>query len=228
MAKLAFLVLCFIFAPVFTYAQNPGEADIVIVKETPNAIYEGSSEHNRIGKKYQLSLMPVGVGPAFVIWTGLNFGYSVDRNSLFLLSLNDLNKYSRTCTGDYTCGISGSSLAVSYKKFVNNSFYFTSGASYRKIKYNESENFGSVSDYAIDFEGNAIALDFSIGNQWQWQNFTLGCDWIGGSLPISNRIETENITGNLSNGQTNLDDRKNMYFETFSLSALNFYIGASF
>lgn len=227
MPKLVFLFICFIFGPVFTYAQN-SEEDFVIIKEAPNAIYEGSSEHNRIGKKYQLSVMPLGSGPAFVTWQGLNFGYSKDRNNVFLLSLNNINKNSQTCTGSFSCGISGSSLAVSYKKFVSNSFYFLSGLSYREVKFNFSENFGSILDYASDFEGSAIALDISIGNQWQWENFTLGCDWIGGSLPITNHIKTQNVSGNLSYGLSSLDNKKNMYLEKFTLSGLNFYMGASF
>lgn len=228
MSKFDFLVFCFVLSPVVTYAQSSSETDVVIVKETPNAIYEGSSEHNRIGKKFHLSLMPIGVGPAFAFWTGFNAGYSIDRNNSILLSVNNLNKQSETCTGDISCSISGNSLSASYKRFVSNSFYFIGGASYRQVKYAKAENFGSISDYAYDFDGNGIALDFSIGNQWHWQNFTMGCDWIGGSIPVANRIETENISGNLSYGQSSLDDRKKMYFESFSLRALNFYIGANF
>lgn len=227
MPKLVFLFICFIFFQDIAYAQNSEEA-FVIIKEGPNAIYEGSSEHNRIDKKYQISVMPLGVGPAFVSWQGINFGYSKDRNNVFLLSFNNIIKNSQTCTGSFSCDISGSLLAANYKKFVNNSFYFLSGVSYREVKFNFSENFSSFFDYTSDFEGKAIALDISIGNQWQWKNFTLGCDWIGGSLPITNHIKTQNVSGNLSYGQSNLDNKKNMYLEKFSLSGLNFYMGASF
>lgn len=222
------LILTSVLIYSFANAQSAPSNDVVIIKEQPNAIYEDSSEHNRMNKTYQFTVMPIGVGPGYVMWSGLNFGYILDRNSVLMLSLGSLNKQSRTCTGAMSCGISGNSIAMSYKKFTGNTFYFTNTLNYRNVKYKEAENFGNPSDYDYNFEGNALSLDFSIGNQWQWHNFTMGCDWIGVSIPVSNSTKNENISGDTASAQTSIDDHKGYFLESFSFRSLYFYIGASF
>lgn len=212
----------------FANAQSAPLNDVVIVKEQPGTIYEDSSEHNRMNKKYQFTLMPIGFGPGYVMWSSLNFGYFLDRNSALMLSVGNLNRQSRTCTGAMSCDISGNSISMSYKKFTGNTFYFNNTLNYRIVKYKEAENFGNPSDYDYSFEGNALSLDFSIGNQWQWQNFTMGCDWIGVSIPVSSSTKNETLSGDAASAHSSIDDHKGYFLESFSFRSLYFYIGASF
>jgi hypothetical protein len=139
-----------------------------------------------------------------------------------------VNKKSRSCSGDLSCSVSGQSLGLGIKNFIANSFYYTGSLNYRQIEYSEAENFGSIYDYAYDFSGNATTGDFSIGNQWHWQNFTLGCDWIGLSVPLASSIDSETVSGNIAEAQDNLDYAQSNFLKSFTVRLLNFYLGASF
>lgn len=223
MSKLAFLFLCFIFNP--AYAQSSGEADLVIVKETPNAIYEDSSEHNRINKKFQMTFLAVGAGSLPGTVGGANLGYFFDRNSLINLSYMRVRQSSYSCSGSVTCSADGNEFAVSYKKFATNSFYYTLGLGRKEVEYNKAEVPGGAVHYR--FNGNAIGAEISVGNQWQWKNFTLGCDWIGFNFPLTHKVESEESSGDPWD-QDDLESRKEELLEKVMPLALRFYLGASF
>ena len=104
-------------------------------------------------------------------------------------------------------------LSAGIKKFVGNSFYVKPEAYYRKQKYVAQ----TVNDYSELLSARAgeytdIGLSVKIGNQWQWESFTIGCDWIG----LNQTVSTIEESGNLKDS------------DIPTLSALNFYMGASF
>jgi hypothetical protein len=225
MPKLSFLVSCFIFCLLSTYAQAEDKADIVIIKEAPKVIYENSSEHNRMGKNLQATLIAVGFGPVAGPVTGVNLSYIIDRNSLVNLSYVKLAQSAYTCSGSIACAATGNAVTLSYKSFVSNSFYYTVGIGRREAGYNEAEVPSGTTSYT--FTGSSIGAEISIGNQWQWKNFTLGCDWIGYNFPLSHKIDSEESSGDIWD-VTNLDSREKTFLANNTPLALRFYLGASF
>lgn len=104
-------------------------------------------------------------------------------------------------------------LSAGAKKFFGNSFYVKPEAYYRKQKLvTETKHTYSrlTSSRAGDYTD--VGLSLKIGNQWQWENFTIGCDWIGMSQTVSMIQENGNLEGS----------------DIPTLTALNFYMGASF
>ena len=108
----------------------------------------------------------------------------------------------------------GTVYSMDVKIFTGNSFYVKPGIYYRKQTdvlswiYNSSADNWAANEKA---EIEDIGINFRIGNQWQWDNFTLGCDWIGLSRTVSKLSETGNTEDLEVSG-----------------AALNFYLGLSF
>jgi hypothetical protein len=225
MSKLAFLIVSFISVPFFAHSQIAEENNVVIIKETPNAVYENSSEHNRIDKNFEASVIAVGFGPVPGTVGGFTFGYYLNRNSLINLSYVKVRQSAYSCSGSIGCTASGNAIALSYKRFASNSFYYTLGLSRREAGYRETEEPSGVTAYK--FNGYALGGEVSIGNQWQWKNFTLGCDWIGFNFPLGYTIESEESSGN-SWDVADLESRKKAFLDTTLALGLHFYVGASF
>ena len=62
-------------------------------------------------------------------------------------------------------------VTLQYKRFTDNSFYLAPEIFY--LNYTEKFN------RSKDDELTGMGLGLRLGNQWQWDNFTLGCDWVG-------------------------------------------------
>ncbi len=108
----------------------------------------------------------------------------------------------------------GFAFSINYKKFVSNTFYIRPSLYYRsqKIVISTTEILGALTDKEAGSVHDA-GVSFRIGNQWQWDRFTLGCDWVG----ISQTLAVFERSGNLK------DDS----FKS-ALSLVNFYLGVSF
>lgn len=66
-------------------------------------------------------------------------------------------------------------ISAEYKHFVGNSFYWASNFVYLKQDYVDDDYF--VKQYNSFYRGFGAGV--RIGNQWSWEHFTIGCDWIG-------------------------------------------------
>jgi hypothetical protein len=69
---------------------------------------------------------------------------------------------------------------------------------------------------------------FAIGNQWQFENFLIGCDWIGLNVPVSESISKDKVVSNYSYDITSHNSDRDRLFKNTTGSLLSFYIGASF
>jgi hypothetical protein len=98
------------------------------------------------------------------------------------------------------------------KRFYGNSFYTQIGISYLNSKFDD------YSGHSISKPNNGIVKrsyagvsgNIRIGNQWQWDNLTIGCDWVG----VSKHKEIEkdlNVKG-----------------PNITVTTLNMYMGLSF
>jgi len=184
--------------------------NVSIVKAPTKAIFEGSSEHNRIGKKFSVVAQLFGAGPSNSGSQGLSASYFLSRNTQVLIEA--MGNSSNVGFWGSRYEVKTNSAGVHLKHFTGNSFYLRTGIDYRTVdyKYNYNSIFGS--DYYVkrSFKGNSLAAALAIGNQWQWGNFTLGCDWIGLSAPVASTVYDEKLEGNIDSYDRNKqeDDRK--------------------
>ena len=95
-------------------------------------------------------------------------------------------------------------ISFQYKRFLSNSFYVSPEVTYLKFEQSE-DNYYPDQDNEF-YRG--FGIGFRIGNQWHFENFIIGCDWVGlGKLLVATE-DTDNL---------------NSY-----ATLLNTYIGCSF
>ncbi len=224
MKHVSFIAISFLLG--FSALASTGEPEnVLVVKAEPQVVYEGSSEHNRMNKMYVLtgemgfSVAPMGSG-------GVNAGYYLDRNSVAQasyaggsLKLTDFNI--RTKTG-----------SVLYKRFLGNSFYLRAGPGYREIELQYDNWLSSPYFKSNGFKdvgvSRSLVADVAIGNQWQWENFTLGCDWVGAMIPIADLGSQVRTDGFSDAEKRDVNDQWDRLQKITSSQLLRFYIGASF
>ena len=114
----------------------------------------------------------------------------------------------------YRESYSSYSLGADYTSFVGNSFYSRAGLHYRAVK-RQNESLRTAEENYRD-----IHLRVSIGNQWQWSNFTLGVDWIGFNTRV---YEISDL--NMSDWDYLADGDELL---TFNLNLLQLNLGLSF
>lgn len=105
------------------------------------------------------------------------------------------------------------------KLFAGNSFYFRFEGYYHWNEYEDSSISSQGQFYQVKYEDYGVAS--GIGNQWQYDWFSFGIDWIGFGLKLGESKEEENFTPDLFTAIFEPD-------EDFYLYLVNFYIGASF
>lgn len=102
-----------------TEDKTESENDVKIVKD--NTVFEDSSAHHRMNKKFAAWLQLWGVGPSLSASGALAFGYYHTRNDiLFLEVTGGSGGYSTWDGSEYN--IDTSSIGVHWKHFTGNSF----------------------------------------------------------------------------------------------------------
>jgi hypothetical protein len=199
-----------------------------------------SNEALRSNKSYSVTL-GIGVRTSDLNEFGLGLSYFLSPQSLVTLTFTDLDgsikeKADGQIDGQnvyfvgVTTEVEGSAFALSYKQFFSDTFYLEGGLDYAKAsgKFKISkEIFASTTDATTDVgHYTKLSAMIQIGNQWQWQNFTLGTSWLGMLLPLA---WTEEYTDADFLGTTPNSAKK---FEKASAetqyTALRFYLGWSF
>mgnify|MGYP007022322524 CR=1 FL=1 len=120
------------------------------------------------------------------------------------------------------------------KHFLGNSFYLTAGGGVRELQGNfiipEDYLLSSVIDEGF-MRSRDFVLNTGIGNQWQWDMFTVGVEWVGLSIPVHNTQLTIDTIDREPNppisfrrdAKAFLDDTTQLTFRLFNLN-----VGASF
>lgn len=207
-------------------AQAQAE-DVKIIENGPTKmLYRDTSEANRVGKKFSVIMEPVGIGPMGLPEAGINGAYYINRNDLIQLELGyaayegDTSSYG---------GLDYKRAGLHYKHFAGNSFYIKTGLDYRTIKYSTlwGHNDGTVSKN-YELEGNALSMGFVIGNQWQWENFLLGCDWFGTSVTVASNVTRSEIALPGSYTSNEMHSEEARFLKESKLQFLRFYVGYSF
>jgi hypothetical protein len=105
--------------------------------------------------------------------------------------------------------------SVQLKQFVSNSFYLKAGIFYRDLKEEKTRPSLFSSDTGT-YRLKDMGLTFSLGNQWNFSKFTLGCDWFG----ITNSMKKLSESGN--------PDYFNINDDRVSINLITFYAGMTF
>lgn len=195
-----------------------------IIKQA-DYIIEDSSRHNRMDKKYAGWVQLLGVGPSVSGSSGAAFGYFHTSDDIFFLELTKGSADSALASWNGYFNIDTKSVGVHWKHFTGNSFYLNTGLDFRSVDYEYSN---SVTATTSEFEATSTALSFAIGNQWQWDNFTMGCDWVGVSVPLTDDISKASITTGSTFEEDEFREDQKLFSEETHIQLLRFYLGASF
>lgn len=125
--------------------------------------FAANSQENRNGLEYQAA---IGLGkleeaPGY----SLRLAKFLNPNNLIGV---DFNLSSDGATEDDE---KETSFNLNFKHFLGNSFYVHPRAYY--VNWSMKDE-----DERHDHRVTAMGLGFSLGNQWQWDRFTLGADWL--------------------------------------------------
>lgn len=227
-------VLFFCLLSLKSFAQKAEEVDYEVVP-SKQIIFENSSTYHRINQKYEIGALFPAMGPGPFMTTGLYGNYRIDRNSSLIFEAAVGNRpFNYIWMSNSTYDVEQKSFGLYYKRFIGNTFYWRLGTDYRTVSYSHKyhSEFSTTLDNNSDFKGYAVMGTFQIGNQWQWENVTLGCDWVGYSLPLSTKVSEENISaGNpadLENERKNLKENQDILLKKSDPTALRLYLGWAF
>lgn len=237
------LSLCFLynysFAEVDSELKAEPETGYVVVKRRPHEIVEKSSEANRIGKKIDVHADLASMGTSHLFVSGIGIGLFLDRSKQVLV---DFRQGRDSFPRSHSEPINGQwqifepvthkrQASVHFKHFLGNSFYYRAGIDYNQVTYDyDYSRITYGSGHSSSFAGESLAADVTIGNQWQWQNFNLGCDWFGYAVPFYSRFYNERAPRNsdASYETRAFEEDKRYYVSGSSLFLLRLYMGASF
>lgn len=210
------------------------EQNVTIVTRPHDVVFAQTSEFHRMNKSIQLLVQPAGVNPTGQAGSAVSAGYFISRNSMIQVDVTDSKNNEDWGSVFHSYRISTSSVGAHYKQFFGNSFYVRGGVDFRKVDYNRSFNYTSGLGSSYDsssvskFQGESTALSLVIGNQWQWDNFTIGCDWIGITAPVASSV-SESLTGDIDayDRSRQKEDKEWLVTRTTG-QGLRLYLGASF
>lgn len=135
---------------------------------------------------------------------GFGIGRYIDAATIFQV---EIGKGSTNSTGDWF-GFSNeiregdaSLVNVTLKRFFGDSFYVRGGLGHRtaSYKYQTGNTFLGWGDpnsprSTYQFSGHSMGGLLAIGNQWNWKNFMIGCDWLSAWQPFSSGVDSESIS----------------------------------
>lgn len=226
----------FVVLVVFMATAAGAQEEIPTTNTRYRYVRDGSSEYNRINKSFSFTAQLLGSGPNPVSAQGLGFSFFMDRNSMILFDItkgqvNGYNAFSSSSILNANNKTKSQSFGIHYKQFVSNTFYFRTGMDIRSLSYSYTYSsilFSETSNNRYSFDSESTSLNFAIGNQWQFETFTLGCDWFGVVVPIGAKFS--NVVYNTDNAysQRDLEEDQNRLVKDNNLQLLRFYLGATF
>lgn len=176
--------------------------------------------------------------------TGGDGGYFVRPN------LAIMGRYEQASLNSFVIDIAGVKHSIkSYglygKKLLGKSFYANFGLFHRILEASTFDSLpGTAPTVSAPSESTELItttwrevhkatqqdVEIAIGNQWHWNHFTLGCDWVGAIIPISRKVEKNERQKLNKDGEYEADSSSQPAFQhTFSkIRLLAFYMGLSF
>jgi hypothetical protein len=189
------------------------------VVDVGEAVVLNSSEYHREGKKAYIALELFGLNllPSSGFIGGAYISPDTIVDASFTTGQFDFLGYK----------MKSNSVSFRYKKFNGNSFYWRSGIMMRQLDYNTT-----LSVLTDGPNGKATAssagVDLAIGNQWQWQTFTIGCDWIGLFAPAFGSSRVSRPAGATDEWYNKQKKDAESLAKRGSPQWFRFYLGVSF
>lgn len=202
--------------------KNLNESSDVVVMKKPKVVYEDSSEFHRMNKKFQATAQLAGFTVAPIDALGINLAAFINRDALVQL------EYSQGKVGFLWTQYKATVLGLHYKRFFGNSFYVNGGVDYRNISMKTDDVFFADDNGKEIGESESLVASVAIGNQWQWENFTLGCDWIGLGVPFAKLDSKYDDTGFTAEERDRARNDWDDLGEATHAQFLRFYLGATF
>lgn len=192
------------------------------VVEAGEAVVRDSSEYHREGKKSFVAFELFGVNPfpfgSYGIMGGVYFGPDTIVDGSYTTGKFELFGFK----------MKSDSLAVRYKSFHGNSFYWRAGGIYRAYSYNTSSDILSANSINGSVKVSSIGVDFAIGNHWQWETFTQGIDWIGFSSPLAGTYSVSRPTNATDEWYEKEKKTARSLTKQGDLQLFRYYLGISF
>ncbi|WP_218110048.1 hypothetical protein [Oligoflexus tunisiensis] len=202
----------------------------------------GAPSHETLRSNLKYSITAgVGIRTGNFLEGTLAASYFLQPKSVVTISLMNLTgsineKADRDVDGHdlYFVGVTtelkGSAIAASYKEFFTDSFYVEGGLDLAKVngEFRISKDILSSAENLTSDLGHYTKLSMmvQIGNQWQWENFTLGTSWLGYLQPISTSesyTDPTSFSETSNSARTFRDEAKQP-----QTTLLRFYLGWSF
>lgn len=204
--KNCLFLLLFIFNISFASSQTPEDAKDQINEVKPDLV----SAENRKLLIYQTTFSFIGgeySGPQSNFT--LSLGYFLNNQNLINLRYTFQNSSGSVETTS-TVDLPESTRAISFgdRYFIGNSFNVLGS-----IYWKQHSKFDRSTNRTYFFKDFGAGV--SIGNEWQWENFTMGCDWFGLNHSL---VKIRNTFPAVS---YNLD-------QEITMNLLKFYLGYSF
>lgn len=169
---------------------------------------------NRMSLKYQMTAGFIG---REYIENPLTFslGYYLDSSNIITLRYSNFNG----SDVDNKAAIKLRAVTLGYRHFVGNSFNYMPTIYYRRntIDYKNEGQFVIFGPSNLIYED--IGAGIRLGNEWQWENFTMGCDWFGVNRTV--------IELNYKQQSAGILDELN-FEKQWTLTLFSFYLGYSF
>ena len=219
-----FLLIPFIiFFSLQTFADAEDEHQVQA--QADNEEKQPNSHDNRMNKKWGF-VGQVGnytIVNRNTVGGGAGVMYYLNADHVLSVEMGIGTNYDwLSSVGGDTVNSQDSRLGVYDKIFFGNSFYLKGGleASHVHYKVNHYPLWASNSVQTADVDLFSVFL--GLGNHWQKEHFTIGCDWVGAVIPFANANYTEKDEGGTP--YWNLQER----LLQPGIIAARVYIGASF
>lgn len=119
---------------------------------------------------------------------GASFGYFIEADQKLLFNFSQIEAQFLGLEADFSV------MNLDWQSFHWNSFYYTAGINFMSIGIRNSSYDlinGETSELLYKTKIQRIGPHLGIGNEWQWENFYLGFEWLGVFYPIGNKTDTE-------------------------------------
>jgi hypothetical protein len=200
------------------------QQSVIKIDEAPISTTQTSLQ-NRAAKTFLLSAEPIGFAVTPLPTYGANIGLYLSSNAILQV------EYASGSIGLGFYDLGAKSLGINVKFFTGNSFYLKTGFDYRRISISGVKCL-FCSDPYFKLDGgsaDSIALAVGLGNQWQWNTFTMGCDWLGVTAPVITQYSNDFHQSRISaQDQARIDGAFDRVAKAVSLQLLRIYLGASF
>lgn len=149
-----------------------------------------TSEDNRHHKVAALFIEPIGF--TFTPVKGIRGEFFLGADNMLDASYVVSGK-----VGFFDWGYEKTVIDVKFKHFLTNTFYVDGGLGIEqyKVTYDVKQT-GSLTTYkTLSGTASNFGGEVHVGNQWQWEGFSLGCDWAGYFFALSKSFSAGSADG---------------------------------